>query len=399
MSFLREWASLTHLRRGWLFSLIAQPQNFLLLGAYPDSVASFRGDLVRELVATGNDVTVMTAAATPKVESDIRALGVKFQPYSIQRNSLDLASDLRTLAELRKAIAEIEPDVILAYTIKPIVWGGIAARSHLKRCPQARFFALVTGLGYAFQGGSLKRRVLRLLVTRLYRFALKRASGVIFQNPDNRDLFVERKIVPRDKCHVVSGSGIDVARFAKQPLPAGASHFLLIARLLGEKGIREYCQAAERVKAKHPEVQFSLVGPEDPSPDGIPLAEIKEWQAKGAITYHGATTDVRPFIENCHVYCLPSYHEGMPRTVLEAMATGRPILTTDVVGCKETVEPGVNGWLVPKADFEALAERMLWFIENRDQWQEMADASRRLAEERFDVRKVNRHMLKIMGLG
>lgn len=399
MSFPRAWASLTHLRRGWLFSQIARTSKFLLLGAYPDSVASFRGDLVRELVATGNDVTVMTAAATPKVESNIRGLGAKFRPYAVQRNSLDLASDLRTLAELRKAIAEIEPNVILAYTIKPIVWGGIAARSRLKRCQQARFFALVTGLGYAFQGGSLKRRVLRAAVTRLYRFALGRAAGVIFQNSDNRDLFVERKIVDAAKCYVVSGSGIDVARFAKQPLPEGPPHFLLIARLLGEKGIREYCQAAELVHAKHPEAQFSLVGPEDPSPDGIPLAEIEAWQAKGAITYHGATTDVRPFIENCHVYCLPSYHEGMPRTVLEAMATGRPILTTDVVGCKETVEPGENGWLVPKAEAEALAERMIWFIENREAWPAMADASRRLAEERFDVRKVNRDMLEIMRLG
>ena len=122
------------------------------------------------------------------------------------------------------------------------------------------------------------------------------------------------------------------------------------------------------------------------------------WHDAGRLTYHGSAADVRPFLRDCHVYCLPSYHEGMPRTVLEAMATGRPILTTDVAGCRETVEPGGNGWLVPHADAEALAERMIWFLENRDRWQTMGDASRRMAEEKFDVRKVNEQMLKIMGL-
>ncbi|WP_391483935.1 glycosyltransferase family 4 protein [Adhaeretor mobilis] len=365
---------------------------------------------MRALVDTGSKVTVMTADASPEVEQRIRALGVEFRPYSIQRNAMSISSDRQTLTELRTALAELKPTTILAYTIKPIIWGGIAWRSSAaRRCNETRFFALVTGLGYAFQGGSLKRRVLSTIVTKLYRTALRHATAVIFQNADNRDLFVERRIVDAAKCHVVSGSGINVAEFAQSPLskkppvlkidgPAGPPHFLLIARLLGEKGIREYCRAAEQVKAKVPEARFSLVGPEDPSPDGISLEEIKRWHDAGTIHYHGATTDVRPFLQDCHIYTLPSYHEGMPRTVLEAMATGRPILTTEVPGCKETVQQGVNGWLVPKADADALAERMLWFIENRDQWQTMADASRKLAEEKFDVRIVNQQMLAIMGL-
>ncbi len=378
--------------------------RFVLLGAYPDSVVAFRGDLIRELVSVGYDVTVMTAAATPAVRGEIEALGVDFRPYSIERNSLNLGSDLRTLSELRTAFAELRPEFILAYTIKPIIWGGIACRlSNWGRGPEAQYFALVTGLGYAFQGGSLKRRLLRAVVTRLYRVALKRARGVIFQNADNRDLFVERRIVPAEKCHVVNGSGIPMDEFAQSALPGvskegGAPHFLLIARLLGEKGIREYFQAAAQVKAKYPEAQFSLVGPEDPSPDGIPVDEVRRWQEAGVGKYYGATTDVRPFLADCHVYCLPSYHEGMPRTVLEALAIGRPILTTDVPGCRETVEPGVNGWLVPAADVGALVERMVWFIEKREQWQAMGDASREIAEEKFDVRKVNEKMLEILGI-
>jgi len=374
---------------------IASPNHRLLvLGSYPDSVAAFRGDLIRTFVAAGCQVTVMTADATPEVQEGIEALGVDFRPYSIKRNAIDIASDRKTLSELKTAFSELQPNSILAYTIKPIVWGGIAAR----RCPDAKFFALVTGLGYAFQGGSFKRRLLRTVVTNLYRFSLKRAVAVIFQNAENRDLFVKHRIVPAEKCHVVAGSGINVAEFVHSPLPSGPPHFLLIARLLKEKGIREFYQAAQRVQSRYPDSIFSIVGPEDPSPDGISVDEIKQWHDAGTICYHGPTTDVRPFINKCHIYTLPSYHEGMPRTVLESLAIGRPILTTKVPGCKETVQQGVNGWLVPKADADALAERMLWFIENRDRWQAMGDESRKMAVEKFDVRLLNEQMSEIMGI-
>ena len=152
------------------------------------------------------------------------------------------------------------------------------------------------------------------------------------------------------------------------------------------------------VKISFPDVVFQLVGPEDPSPDGIPLSEIQEWHNKGWIEYCGVIDDVRPFLNDCSVFVLPSYHEGMPRTVLEAMSVGRPILTTDVPGCRETVLPGKNGFLVPKGDVEKLAERMIWFIENRDQWEKMGTKSRKLAEENFDVHQVNKELMNIMKL-
>lgn len=372
----------------------AKRRRLIVTGAYPDSVADFRGDLIRAFVAAECQVTVMTAEATPNVKQNIQGLGVDFRPYWIKRNAVNVSSDQKTLAELRTAYSELRPDLILAYTIKPIVWGGIAAR----HAHGSKFFALVTGLGYAFQGSSLKRRLLKTLVVYLYWFALKRAEAVIFQNNDNRDLFIKHRIVPAAKCHVVSGSGVNMSEYPLTPLPAGPAHFLLIARLLGEKGIREFCEAAKQVKSTYPEAKFSIVGPEDPSPDGIPIEEIESWHKSGTICFHGATSDVRPFLNDCHIYTLPSYHEGMPRTVLEAMAMGRPILTTDVVGCRETVEQGVNGFLVPNADSDALAERMIWFIENRDQWQAMGDASRKIVEDRFDVNKVNAEMLGIMGI-
>lgn len=370
-------------------------KRFLLVGAYPNSVATFRGDLIREATHTGNRVTVMTAAASTDVQAQIEATGASFEAYPIQRNGLDPRADPTTLRHLRRRFLELKPDVILAYTIKPVIWGGIAAR----RSPNSGFFALITGLGYAFQRGSFKRNLLNAIVVRLYRFALRRAEGVIFQNSDNRDLFVSNKIVEADKCHVVNGSGVNVSEFTVQPFPEGEPRFLLIARLLGEKGIREYAAAAAAVKQQYPNAEFDLVGPEDPSPDGIPHSEVDGWHRSGIINYRGATHDVRPFLTECHIYVLPSYHEGMPRTVLEAMSMGRPILTTDVSGCKDTVVDGQNGWLVPHANADALAERMIWFIEHRDQWQRMGDASRKVAEEKFDVRTVNAQMLKIMGIG
>jgi glycosyltransferase involved in cell wall biosynthesis len=397
------------------------PTKIVVLGAYAHSVVSFRGDLINLLAAAGRKVIVMTSATSPEIAAEIESLGqsnlaatpsaaavasssnsddtcqpgVSFRSYPLERSGLSPLADLGTLSALRAAFRELQPQVILAYTIKPIIWGAVAARV----VPRARFVSMVTGLGYAFQGESLKRRLLNILVVLLYRFALKRADIVIFQNPDNRDEFLKRSIIRPEKCHVVNGSGINLARFEPTPLQDGPPHFLLIARLLGEKGIREFAAAAKAVKLRHPESVFSLVGPTDPSPDGISLSEVEAWAREGTIVYHGETRDVRPFIRSCHVYCLPSYHEGMPRSVLEAMAMARPILTTDVCGCRETVTAGENGWLVPKADPQALTEKMLWFIENRSKWEKMAGASRRLAEDRFDVQKVNAEMLRLLEVG
>lgn len=368
--------------------------HILLIGASPRSLINLRGDLLKALVAAGHKVTTMSADAPPEIVQQLAEIGVTFRPFPVQRNAMNPLCDFKTLLTLRKAYRELKPDIAFAYTIKPVIWGGFALRGNTR----VRFYALVTGLGFAFQEGSLFRKLLTALVSRLYRVSFARASKVIFQNPDNRDLFIAKGIVPKEKCALVNGSGVDVVRFTVAPLPADGVVFLTIGRLLGEKGFREYAQAARIVKERYPDAVFRLVGPTDPSPDGISLEEVKGWQAAGWIEYLGESKDVRPHLAGCHVYVLPSYHEGLPRTVLEAMAMGRPILTTDVPGCRETVIPGDNGWLVPKADAKALAERMIWFIENRQEWQRMAQRSRQMAEERFDVHKVNRDLMEIMEL-
>ncbi|MBX9925047.1 MAG: glycosyltransferase family 4 protein [Hyphomicrobiaceae bacterium] len=370
--------------------------HVVVIGALPQSLINFRGDLIRAIAAEGHRVTAMSAAATEAERAAIAALGAEHRTFAVDRTGLDPRGDLRCLASLRTAFRELAPDVVLAYTVKPVVWGGLALRSLQ---PNARFYGLITGLGFAFEGESLARRSLAALVGRLYAASLARADRVIFQNDGNRDLFVSRRIVTLAQCRLVSGSGVDTVRFAKKPLPEGPPcRFLLIARLLRAKGLREYAAAAAIVKERFPETVIELVGPSDTSPDAVPLAEVQAWALAGTVAYQGALSDVRPAIAGCHVFVLPSYHEGMPRSVLEAMAMGRPILTTDVPGCRETVLAGENGWLIPKADAEALAERMIWYIENRSEWERMGRASREMAVQRFDVHAVNREMLAIMGL-
>jgi glycosyltransferase involved in cell wall biosynthesis len=262
-------------------------------------------------------------------------------------------------------------------------------------------FALITGLGYAFQGqeedgGS--RSLLRSLVKRLYGLALGGIHKVFFQNPDDEALFrslgILRSVIPS---RVVNGSGVDVAQYSVAPLPAEPS-FLLIARLLGDKGVREYVEAARRVRVRQPAAVFRLVGWIDENPDAIHQHEVDGWVADGVIEYLGRLEDVRQAIGASSVYVLPSYREGTPRTILEAMAMGRAIVTTDAPGCRETVEDGDNGFLVPVKAVDELAAAMLRFVEQPLLAAKMGSRSRQIAEEKYDVHKVNAVMLKEMGI-
>jgi glycosyltransferase involved in cell wall biosynthesis len=371
-----------------------QKMKIIIIGALPESLINFRGDLICLLHLHGHDVIAIAAHADDKLINEIEALGCRFFPIPIERNAINPLSDLKVFLSLVKIFRLEKPDIILSYTIKPVIWGGLASRLYGK----ANFYGLITGLGFAFQRGGFKRNLLGSVATSLYRHGLANASTVIFQNPDNQKVFIDQKIVSEELTARVFGSGVNVSRYENLPLPKGNPVFLTIARLLCEKGLREYAYAASIVKIKYPNATFQIVGPEDPSPDGIPLDEVMNWHNSSSIQYLGGTNDVRPYINNCHIFVLASYHEGMPRTVLEAMSIGRPILTTDVEGCRETVVKGVNGYLVPKKDAEALAVRMIWFIENQDKWQNMAIESRNMAEEKFDVHKVNDSLLEIMKL-
>lgn len=372
--------------------------RILVVGPQASGLRNFRGALIEALLSRGHEVV----AAAPGLRADgstrewFEERGVAWQDIPLTRTGLRPDADLRTLFALYRLMRRVRPDVSLCYTVKPVVWGGIAA--WWARVP--RRVALITGLGYAFTGEARGRRAwIRSLVHRLYAVALRRATLVFFQNPDDRADFTRRGLLPSDLAAVVvDGSGVDVSAFAPAPLPEGPLRFLLIAWLLGDKGIREYVAAAARLRARWPDAEFHLVGPLDPNPDAIAREEVESWHASGNVIWHGPLADVRPAIAAAHVYVLPSYREGTPRTVLEAMAMGRPIISTDAPGCRETVQEGRNGYLVPVRDADALAAAMERFLDRPDLVAGMGQAARRLAEERYDVRKVNTAMLSAMGL-
>lgn len=375
------------------------PETVLILGGVPHSLINFRGPLLLAI----NDLGYAVHAAAPgllqddNVQDGLSAEGIHCHNVLLSRVGLSPVGDLIALRELFRLMRKVRPEHFLAYTIKPVIWGLISA--WIAGVPNR--VALITGLGYAFTGDARGKRALIQRVARsLYRFSLRRATLIFFQNPDDQADFERLGLLPKAvPVVIVNGSGVDVQAFPPAPFPATPLRFLLIARLLGDKGIREYVSAAAKVRAVHPEVEFHLVGGLDPNPDGIAENEVRSWHNAGGIFWHGKLSDVRPTIAESHVYVLPSYYrEGTPRTVLEAMAMGRPVITTDAPGCRETVIDGDNGFLVPVKSVEALAAAMIRFIETPEMIPKMGKRSRQIAEEKYDVHKVNAVMLKAMGI-
>lgn len=367
----------------------------LIIGALPESLINFRGQLIKDIAHLGHDVVAIAAPTSTETQHAIESLGCRFESLPIQRNGLNPFTDIKTLIKLFTIFKLEQPDVILSYTIKPVIWGGIAATFFKK----AKFFALITGLGFAFQKGNRKRNIIRTIVKQLYKISLRKCEQIIFQNKDNLNTFVNLNIIKQNKASIIDGSGVDTNHYAKSTIPKDTPPtFLTIARLLGDKGIREFAEAAKEVKYKYPEAKFQILGPEDPSPDGIPISEVRVWHNLGHIEYLEAHRDVRPFINNCHIFVLASYHEGMPRTVLEAMSIGRPILTTDVPGCRETVIEGENGFLVPKCNIDKLSSKMIWFIENPVSWKQMGDKSYHMVQQKFSIQHINKEILNTLNL-
>ncbi len=370
--------------------------RFLLIAGLAESLIIFRGPLIRALQAKG--LTVHVAAPDMPAGSEVRlqleAMGVTVHEVPLQRANTNPMADIALLWALWRLMRHVKPECVLGYTIKPVVYGSLAA--WLARVP--RRFALITGLGYAFQGQGQRGR-LQALVTWLYGAALKRDDKVFFQNPDDEALFRQKGILTSGTpSFVINGSGVDVASYSVAPLPLGPPRFLLIARLLGDKGVREYAQAARILRMHRPDVKFTIVGWIDDNPDSIGREELDAWVADGTLDFLGRLSDVRPAIVDCSVYVLPSYREGTPRTVLEAMSMGRPVITTDAPGCRETVVEDENGFLVPARSVDALILAMERFILEPELIKRMGMRSREMAVAKFDVHKVNAVMLREMGI-
>jgi glycosyltransferase involved in cell wall biosynthesis len=320
----------------------------------------------------------------------MRELGAERIPIEIDRAGLNPATDIRLLLSYRSLLKRLRPAAYLSYTIKPNIYGSLAAASlGIPALPN------VSGLGTAFiRGGPLQA-----IVSQLYRVGFGRAPVVFFQNDEDRSLFVDRRIVRAEQARLLPGSGVDLERFVPAPLPDGPPIFLFIGRLLRDKGVGEFVEAARMLRAEYPDARFQLLGAVDRgNRTAIRQQEVDAWVVEGVIEQLGTTDDVRPFIAAATAVVLPSYREGLPRSLLEGAAMARPLIASDVPGCRDVVEDGVTGFLCAVRDGVALATAMRRLLQLPPQQQlAMGEAGRRRVQERYSEALVVRAYLDVLG--
>lgn len=320
-------------------------KRVLILANFDVGLYKFRKELIGELLARGCEVFL----SLPDGEfiQPLVAMGCKFLNTPVDRRGINPGTDLKLFRRYQKLLRQVRPDLVITYTIKPNIYGGIACR--LAKVPYA---VNITGLGTAFQTEGLFKR----LIVRLYKTACKRAKVVFFENEENQRVFVEHRIVPREQTCKLNGAGVNLEEYplCEYPPEDGELRFLFVGRVMKEKGVDELFEAARRIRREHPSVSFDVVGPfEDDYKE-----KIDRLVGEGVIRYHGFQSDVRPFYQRCHCFVLPSYHEGMANTLLEAGATGRPLITSDIPGCREAVVNGESGILVKAGSVDSLTDAL-----------------------------------------
>ncbi|MDN3954744.1 glycosyltransferase family 4 protein [Sporolactobacillus laevolacticus] len=319
---------------------------------------------------------------------------VKCVELHYNRTGTNPVNDFKLIRTYRKHIRNDKPDIVFAYNLKPVIYGIYAAHKEGIK----ELFAMIPGAGFVFSGENIKAKIIQLLIRSMYQKSLRLCKKVFFQNPDDLGEFVSGGMLQKKQCVQINGSGVNLERFLNYPLP-NKPVFLFIARLLRVKGIIEYCEAAKKIHQKYPNIEFHVVGGYDENPTSINKNELDRYISQNVILYQGQVKDVRPYIRNASIFVLPSYHrEGVPHVILEAMSMGRSILTTTAIGCRETVKEGINGFMIPPKDVEALVEKMIWFIEHYDKVSQMGKESYLYCKEKFDVNRVNKIIVKSMEL-
>ena len=375
----------------------------IVLTADANTLIYHRGDLIRDFAGHGCQVVTSAAEDYPHVRAFVHSLGGRHEPIRMVRSRVNLMKDWITWLDMFRLFRREAPDALFAYTIKSVVYGCVVAR--LAGVP--RVYALLPGLGFTFvKPETLKQAAVQWVSKALHRFALKRADVIFMQNRDDVQLFTQMQMLPAGvPVHVTAGSGVNLDEYPHVPLDgnadiaAGRVRFVLVSRLLVSKGVRVFAEAARQIRQRFPLAEFHLVGPFDPNPNRVEEAEVQQWVQEGTLTHHGMVRDVPALLKTMHVFCLPTwYREGVPHATLEALSTGRAVITTDSVGARECVRGTENGWLCPTRDVAAVLQAMTYFMENPDQIAIKGRASRRLAEEVFDVRLVNQIILSAMGL-
>ena len=349
-----------------------------------NSFYSYRIEMARAARDTGFDVHV--ACPPGQAVEILLKEGFTFHPIPMTRSGLKPWKEVGTIAALFKLYRKLRPDLVHHLRLKPVLYGGLAAYG--ARVPAV--VGLLTGLGYVFTAETRKAAIIRRMVTLSCKVAFRRGNQrVIFQNPDDRFVFVENQILPAHKTVLIKGSGVDVKTYVPTPEPKGVPVVVLAARMLRDKGVVEFVDAARSLRKAGVIARFVLVGETDPgNPTAIKIEQLRHWADSGDIEWWGLRSNMQDVLVQSHVVCLPSLREGVPKVLIEAAACGRAIVTTDAPGCREIVRHGENGLLVPVRDSKALAEALRLLIENAELRASMGQKGREIAVEEFSVERV-----------
>lgn len=369
--------------------------KIMLLSNQGRSMAVFWRVLIQAMLERGAEVVCCVPGGDAASEAKLLEYGARVVNYDLDRKGLNPLKDARSFFELKSILASERPDFLFATTIKPVIYGGYAA--WLAGVPHV--FATITGLGYAFEADSFFKKIVHRISRFLYRASLRHAQGIFFQNQDDSRLFQAQGILtPTAPVLHAAGTGVDTEHFAEMPLPPEAQPptFLLIGRLLEAKGIKEYARAAAMLKEKWPNARFQLLGPSETGPGCLAPAEIAKLDA---IEYLGEASDIRPWLGQAHVVVLPSWREGLPTALMEAMSAGRALVATDVPGCRDVVLDGENGFLAEAKNPEALAAAMEKFLLRPELVAQMGKKGRAMAVDKFAASVVAERILDDMGVG
>ena len=360
-------------------------KKILLLCGLSNYILYFRSNLIEKLKAEGYEVSVI--AFDEKFRAEVETLGVTFYCIQSSNRSVNPFEIFALGKQYRKIIRAVSPDIVFSFQLKPNTFGVLAA----KKAGVKNIYSMVEGAGDVFINNTLKWKLVRFVVCRLYKKAFRNVRKVFFLNEDDKQEFIERKLVQSEQCEIIHGIGVDLERFSYRPIKNRRT-FLMVARMLKTKGIYEYCECARLVRKQYPDAVFKYLGAEG----NVKVADIQEYIDDGSVRYLGTTNDVRPYFEECFVEVLPSYREGLGLVNVEAGAIGRASITCNTIGTKDTVKDGYNGFLVEVGDSKGLAEKAIWCIEHPEEAEQMGRNSRTLAEEYFDQEKINEKIISIL---
>ena len=371
--------------------------KIFIIGNIASMMINFRKEFIEMLVSSGHEVYCLVSDYDEKSREKISSFGAIPLDYSLNAKGLNPFKDAIDTFDLIRLFRQHRPDVVFSFFVKPVIFATIAAK--IARVP--RIVGMIEGLGGAFtvhkSGQTKKAKIIKTIQIFLYKFSLPHLDELIFLNNDDKKDLIDRCNLRAKSINVLGGIGVDLDKFSYSKATSDPISFIFIGRLLTEKGIFEYLEAAKMVKDKYKDAKFYIFGSfEENNPFGLKQEDMGPYLNDEIVIFQGYVGNIKEWIAKSSVFVLPSYREGVPRSTQEAMAVGRAVITTDVVGCRETVIDGVNGFLVPPYNSDALAQKMIYFVENPDTIIQMGIESRKIAEEKFDINKQNKKLANIV---